>query len=147
MNKSLVTVKVMKESQTLLDWYLYVVSVSTEHNFSQIFEAISSAASNHSLNNTRFTEKLKIDDYMYKDGRVFLVQDNSDMKNKIEVSWGLSVAECAKNFKFNHVLYSMTPKVQTKTVSNAYNLLKEGQLNLSLESVMDGMGTRMIYDF
>jgi hypothetical protein len=63
---------------------------------------------------------------MYKDGRVFLVQDNSDMKNKIEVSWGLSVAECVKNFKFNHVLYSMTPKVQTKTVSNAYNLLKEG---------------------
>jgi hypothetical protein len=41
----------------------------------------------------------------------------------------------------------MTPKVQTKTVSNAYNLLKEGQLNLSLESVMDGMGTQMIYDF
>jgi hypothetical protein len=69
------------------------------------------------------------------------------MKNKIEVSWGLSVAECVKNFKFNHVLYSMTPKVQTKTVSNAYNLLKEGQLNLSLESVMDGMGTQMIYDF
>jgi hypothetical protein len=26
-------------------------------------------------------------------------------------------------------------------------LLKEGQLNLSLESVMDGMGTQMIYDF
>ena len=87
MNKGLVTVKVMKESQTLLDWYLYVVSVSTEHNFSQIFEAIS-AASNHALNNTRLTEKLRIDDY--KDGRVFLVQDISDMKNKIEVSWGLS---------------------------------------------------------
>ena len=146
MDKTLVTVKVMKESQTVLDWYLYVVSVSTEHNFPQIFEAIS-AASNHALNNTRFTEKLKIDDYMYKYGRVFLVQDISDMKNKIEVSWGLSVAECVKNFKFNHVLYSMTPKVQTKTVSNAYNLLKEGQLNLSLDSVMDGMGTRMIYDF
>ena len=29
----------------------------------------------------------------------------------------------------------MTSKVQTKTVSNAYNLLKEGQRNLSLESV------------
>jgi uncharacterized protein YqgV (UPF0045/DUF77 family) len=144
MDKTLVTVKVMKESQMVLDWYLYVVSVSTEHNFSQIFEAIS-AASNHALNYTRFTEKLRIDDY--KDGRIFLVQDISDMKIKIEVSWGLSVAECAKNFKFNHVLYSMTPKVQTKTVSNAYNLLKEGQLNLSLESVMDGMGTRMIYDF
>ena len=144
MDKTLVTVKVMKESQMALDWYLYVVSVSTEHNFSQIFEAIS-AASNHALNYTRFTEKLRIDDY--KDGRIFLVQDISDMKIKIEVSWGLSVAECVKNFKFNHVLYSMTPKVQTKTVSNAYNLLKEGQLNLSLESVMDGMGTRMIYDF
>jgi uncharacterized protein YqgV (UPF0045/DUF77 family) len=144
MDKTLVTVKVMKESQMVLDWYLYVVSVSTEHNFSQIFEAIS-AASNHALNYTRFTEKLRIDDY--KDGRIFLVQDISDMKIKIEVSWGLSVAECVKNFKFNHVLYSMTPKVQTKTVSNAYNLLKEGQLNLSLESVMDGMGTRMIYDF
>jgi uncharacterized protein YqgV (UPF0045/DUF77 family) len=144
MDKTLVTVKVMKESQMVLDWYLYVVSVSTEHNFSQIFEAIS-AARNHALNYTRFTEKLRIDDY--KDGRIFLVQDISDMKIKIEVSWGLSVAECVKNFKFNHVLYSMTPKVQTKTVSNAYNLLKEGQLNLSLESVMDGMGTRMIYDF
>jgi uncharacterized protein YqgV (UPF0045/DUF77 family) len=144
MDKTLVTVKVMKESQMVLDWYLYVVSVSTEHNFSQIFDAIS-AASNHALNYTRFTEKLRIDDY--KDGRIFLVQDISDMKIKIEVSWGLSVAECVKNFKFNHVLYSMTPKVQTKTVSNAYNLLKEGQLNLSLESVMDGMGTRMIYDF
>jgi uncharacterized protein YqgV (UPF0045/DUF77 family) len=144
MDKTLVTVKVMKESQMALDWYLYVVSVSTEHNFSQIFEAIS-AARNHALNYTRFTEKLRIDDY--KDGRIFLVQDISDMKIKIEVSWGLSVAECVKNFKFNHVLYSMTPKVQTKTVSNAYNLLKEGQLNLSLESVMDGMGTRMIYDF
>jgi uncharacterized protein YqgV (UPF0045/DUF77 family) len=144
MDKTLVTVKVMKESQMVLDWYLYVVSVSTEHNFSQIFEAIS-AASNHALNYTRFTEKLRIDDY--KDGRIFLVQDISDMKIKIEVSWGLSVAECVMNFKFNHVLYSMTPKVQTKTVSNAYNLLKEGQLNLSLESVMDGMGTRMIYDF
>ena len=92
-----------------------------------------------------FYRKLRIDDY--KDGRVFFVQDISDMKNKIEVSWGLSVAECVKNFKFNHVLYSMTPKVQTKTVSNAYNLLKEGQLNLSLESVMDGMGTQMIYHF
>jgi hypothetical protein len=68
-----------------LNWY--VVSVSTEQNFSQIFEAISSA-SNHALNNARFTEKLRIDDYKY--GRVFLVQDISDMKNKIEVSWGLS---------------------------------------------------------
>jgi hypothetical protein len=29
----------------------------------------------------------------------------------------------------------MTSKVQTKTVRNAYNLLKEGQRNLSLESV------------
>ena len=76
MNKTLVTVKVTKESQTVLDWY--VVSVSTEPNFSQIFEAIS-AASSHALNNTRFTEKLRIDDY--KDGRVFLVQDISDMKN------------------------------------------------------------------
>ena len=85
MDKTLVTVKVTKESQTVLNWY--VVSVSTEQNFSQIFEAIS-AASNHALNNARFTEKLRIDDY--KDGRVFLVQDISDMKNKIEVSWGLS---------------------------------------------------------
>ena len=67
MDKTLVTVK---ESQTVLDWY--VVSVSTEQNFSQIFEA-TSAASNHALNNTHFTEKLRIDDY--KDGRVFLVQD------------------------------------------------------------------------
>jgi uncharacterized protein YqgV (UPF0045/DUF77 family) len=81
MDKTLVTVKVTKESQTVLNWY--VVSVSTEQNFSQIFEAIS-AASNHALNNARFTEKLRIDDY--KDGRVFLVQDISDMKNKIEVS-------------------------------------------------------------
>ena len=55
----------------------------------------------------------------------------SDMKIKIEVSWGLSVAKCVENFKFNHVLYSMTPKSQTKTISNAYNLLKEGQHNLS----------------
>jgi hypothetical protein len=53
MDKSLITVKVTKESQMVLDWY--VVSVSTEQNFSQIFEAIS-AASNHALNNTRFTE-------------------------------------------------------------------------------------------
>ena len=50
---SLVTVKVTKESQMVLDWY--AVSVGAEHNFSQIFEAIS-AASNHALNNTRFTE-------------------------------------------------------------------------------------------
>ena len=57
MDKTLVTVKVAKESQTVLDWY--VVSVSTEPNFSQIFEAISTA-SNHALNNTRFTEKLRI---------------------------------------------------------------------------------------
>ena len=57
MDKTLVTVKVAKESQTVLDWY--VVSVSTEQNFSQIFEAISTA-SNHALNNTRFTEKLRI---------------------------------------------------------------------------------------
>jgi uncharacterized protein YqgV (UPF0045/DUF77 family) len=48
-----------------LDWY--VVSVGTEHNFSQIFEAIS-AASNYALNNTRFTKKMRIDDYT--DGRV-----------------------------------------------------------------------------
>jgi hypothetical protein len=55
MDKTLVTtVKVTKESQTVLDWY--VVSVSTEQNFSQIFEAIS-AASNHALNNTCLTEK------------------------------------------------------------------------------------------
>jgi hypothetical protein len=53
MDKTLITVKVTKESQMVLDWY--VVSVSTEQNFSQIFEAIS-AASNHALNNTRFTE-------------------------------------------------------------------------------------------
>ena len=69
MDKTLAMVKVTKvtkESQTVLDWY--VVSVSTEKNFSQIFEAIS-AASNHALlNNTCFTEKLRIDDY--KDGRV-----------------------------------------------------------------------------
>lgn len=56
------------------------------------------------------------------------------MKIKNEVSWGLSVAKCVKNFKFNHVLYSMTPKLQTKTISNAYilyNLLKKEQHNLS----------------
>ena len=100
--------------------------------FSQIFEAIS-AASNHALNNTRFTEKLRINEY--KDGRVFLAQDISDMKNKIEVSRGFWVAGCVKNVKFNHVLYSMTPKFQTKSISNAYNLLKEGHRNLSLESV------------
>ena len=29
----------------------------------------------------------------------------------------------------------MTPKVRTKTVSNAFNLLKEGQRKLSLDSV------------
>ena len=61
MDKTLAMVKVTKESQTVLDWYV-VSDISTEQNISQIFEAIS-AASNHAfLNNTRFTDKLRIDD-------------------------------------------------------------------------------------
>jgi hypothetical protein len=47
------------------------------------------------------------------------------MKNKIEVSW---VAACVKNFKLNHVLYSMTPKVQAKTVSNQFVEIRAAQL-------------------
>jgi hypothetical protein len=49
-----------------------------------------------------YTNLNTVDDY--KDGSVFPVQDISDMKNKIEVSYGVLVAECVKNFKFNHVL-------------------------------------------
>lgn len=81
---------------------------------------------------TFYKKNLKIDDY--KDGRVSSYRIFQIWKSKMKSAGGLSVAKCVKNFKFNHVLYSMTPKLQTKTVSNAYilyNLLKKEQHNLS----------------
>lgn len=88
MNKTLVTVKIEKAGKSVLDWY--AISVSPDQNFSYIFEATSQASA-HALNVSRFKEPVRLDDF--KDGRIFIVQDISEDKNKIEVSWSLSVAD------------------------------------------------------
>lgn len=64
--------------------------MSPDQNFSHIFEATSQASA-HALNVSRFKEPVRLDDF--KDGRIFIVQDISEDKNKIEVSWSLSVAD------------------------------------------------------
>jgi len=58
--------------------------VFPDQNYSHVFEAISQA-STHALNVSQFKEPIRLDDF--KDGRIFIVQDISEAKNKIEVSW------------------------------------------------------------
>ena len=104
-NEQNTKVKVEKAGKSILDWY--AINVSPDQNFSHIFEAISQA-STHALNVSLFKEPVRLDDF--KDGRIFIVQDISEDKNKIESGWSLSVADCVKNFGFNHILFDMVSK-------------------------------------
>jgi hypothetical protein len=104
-NEQNTKVKVVKEGKSVLDWY--AINVSPDQNFSHIFEAISQA-STHALNVSLFKEPVRLDDF--KDGRIFIVQDISEDKNKIESGWSLSVADCVKKFGFNHILFDMVSK-------------------------------------
>lgn len=131
MAKALATVKVMSGHKTLLDWY--VITLDSEKNFSQVLEAIS-LASHHGLTSSRFKEPISMNDF--KDGRAFLVKGIENIKDRIEVSWGLNVIECVHSFgHINNILYMMTPKTETKPMQNAFDLLKEGQKNLSAETL------------
>ena len=132
MSKTLVTVKLEKQGKCILDWY--AISVTPEQNFSHVFEAISQASS-HALNVSRFKEPVRLDEF--KDGRIFMLQNISGTeKNKIEVSWSLSVVDCVKNFGYNSILFSMVPKaVVNPAPLDAFDLLKEGQQKLSRDHI------------
>ena len=99
-NEQNTKVKVEKAGKSVLDWY--AINVSPDQNFSHIFEAISQA-STHALNVSLFKEPVRLDDF--KDGRIFIVQDISEDKNKIESGWSLSVADCEKFWFQSHLVW------------------------------------------